>query len=263
MKSISALHYALILTIIIIGVTLFFPNNNLYLVSTLLVSSIWLAAFYKSQRDLKGHGVVVERVEELKNFSIELQSLVDKELALVQEDVIRIREIVGDSIGILQNSTKSINQNMTLQKEYFDEVLKTLEIDKENNVIKINVDNEALGITQQEYQISSNNVVNINATSTLAFENRNREDINKMMLALQFEDIVGQVSERVAQHVGDIRSTVDILSKLCESELSETFESDMDNMKLEYSVIKEKLIKVSAKNLAAQKNMDEGDVDLF
>jgi len=241
--------------------TLFSPDNYLYLVSTILVSTIWVLAFYKSQSDLKEHSVVVERVDQLKDFSVELQSLVDKELALVQEDVIRIREIVGDSIGILQNSTKNINQSIISQKKYFDEVLKTLEVDSKNNIVRINVKNEKLEPSQKEYKISNNNIVNFN--SVPEFENSSKADIDNMMLALQFEDIVSQVSERVAQHVGDIRSTVEILSKLCDSELSETFESDMDAMRLEYSVIKKKLMKVSAKNLAAQKNMGEGDVELF
>lgn len=248
MKSMTSVYYALLLTVVVAGITLFYQNKIVYITSILFISIFWLIAFNGFQRKMQQHDMVVERIEELKRFSVELQSLINKELALVQDDVIRIRTIVGDSIGILQDSTNNIYQNMDTQKQYLENVVEELNIDSSFKV-------------KDRQRLDGNNVLSFDSVNALSI--KYKSDIDNMMLALQFEDIVGQVSERVAQHVGDIRSTVDILSKLCESELSTTFEADMDNMRRECSIIKENLIKVSAKNLAAQKNMDEGDIELF
>lgn len=248
MKSMTSVYYALLLTVVVAGITLFYQNKIVYITSILFISIFWLIVFNGFQRKMQQHDMVVERIEELKRFSVELQSLINKELALVQDDVIRIRTIVGDSIGILQDSTNNIYQNMDTQKQYLENVVEELNIDSSSKV-------------KDRQRLDGNNVLSFDSVNALSI--KYKSDIDNMMLALQFEDIVGQVSERVAQHVGDIRSTVDILSKLCESELSTTFEADMDNMRRECSIIKENLIKVSAKNLAAQKNMDEGDIELF
>lgn len=248
MKSMTSVYYALLLTVVVAGITLFYQNKIVYITSILFISIFWLIVFNGFQRKMQQHDMVVERIEELKRFSVELQSLINKELALVQDDVIRIRTIVGDSIGILQDSTNNIYQNMDTQKQYLENVVEELNIDSSFKV-------------KDRQRLDGNNVLSFDSVNALSI--KYKSDIDNMMLALQFEDIVGQVSERVAQHVGDIRSTVDILSKLCESELSTTFEADMDNMRRECSIIKENLIKVSAKNLAAQKNMDEGDIELF
>lgn len=265
MKPLSILHYAILLTIIGVGVIVFYPGNELHIVAIVLVSSIWFVAIVDSQNKIRKHNLVVERIEELKSFSVELQSLVGKELALVQDDVMRVREIVGDSIGMLQDSTHNINHNMHAQKKYFEDCLRKLNSNEKTNIININ--SAVVGLEAGKVNVVDAHKAVGGKVSALdsikTFENENKVNIDNMILALQFEDIVSQISERVAQHVGDIRSTVDILSSLCESELSTTFDADLDNMKSEYMKIKQKLLEVSSKNLAAQKNMSEGDIDLF
>lgn len=255
MKSLVNAKSALITTIGIIAICLFYFENSYQVVPLVIISALWMLIYYQSKAAIKKNEVVFERVEQLKVFSVDLQVLINKELALVQEDVIRTRQIVSESISMLQNSNLEISNNINTQQKFLESLQSLQGAAQENNNKNIN-------------DVSSN----INSILELAFSNvksveksllENKDSLDNMMIALQFEDIVSQISERVAQHVGDIRATVNILSRLCESEFSTTFQDDIDNMKSEYQLMKEKMVKISSKNLAAQKNMDEGDIELF
>ncbi len=235
----------------------FNPGYEVFVFLLLIISSFWILCFYKVNTSLNNHKLVVDRVEQLKKFSIDLQSLINKELALVQEDIIRTKGIVSDSIGILQKSASDINMNMNLQKQYLESISEMLSADG-NDVVASDVGKTFLDI------VNTNASSDENSERSIEYLNRkNKDSIDNMMLALQFEDIVSQISERVAQHVGDIRMTVDILSRLCESEFSTSFQQDLEKMRVEYASIKDKLLSVSSRNFAEQKNMDEGDIELF
>ncbi len=296
------------------------------LLSMVAITGIWVRELYSNHEDTEKHAVVVERVNQLKSFSIELQALVNKELALVQDDVLRIRGVVVDSIGILQEGVESINaqivicQNkqpvndssnnqdkkapidntalnsvMNKMQEMLSSVKSLEDISLQTQLLAKNTSIDTAQMTgggSVVTQMADNASSVVRSSSTLesgvqqcidtisnAMEvidqssindaqyaneyqliQRNIDDIRR---ALQFEDIVSQISERVAQHIGDIRFTVDILSKLCESELSDTFDEDLEMMKSELTGIRKKLSNISAKKIVAQHNMDEGDIDLF
>ncbi len=303
-----------------------FANEYWFLsFSMITIACIWMREVYLIHENNEKHAIVVERVNQLKSFSIELQALVNKELALVQDDVLRIRGVVIDSIGILQESVGSINtqivicqnkesasssntheneraignsalssvvnkmQEMLLAVKSLEDIslqaqllAKNTSIDAAQatgggNVVAQMADNASSvirsssvlesGVKQCIDTISSAietiDQSSINDAQYASEYQIIQQNIDDILRALQFEDIVSQISERVAQHIGDIRFTVDILSKLCESEFSETFDEDLEVMKSELTGIRKKLSNISAKKIVAQHNMDEGDIELF
>lgn len=239
---------SVIATLAIITYNVINPSELLHLVSLFVLSAVWIVSSFKYENNKINHQLIIERVEKLKSFSVELQTLINKELILVQDDVVRTKKIIGDSIGILQSSVQEINDNMQVQREYLDSLICA-------SSDRVAISDELSGKPQCKGVKSDLSIDTI--------VNKNKNNMDNMIIALQFEDIVNQISDRVAQHINDIRSTVDILSKLCESELSNTFQDDIEKMEHEYQEIREKLIKVSSKNLAAQENMKEGEIDLF
>ncbi|MGH1486673.1 MAG: hypothetical protein ACRBCI_10675 [Cellvibrionaceae bacterium] len=317
----------------------------LFLISTL---TAWLFIVNQIIKEQNEHEKISERVAQLKNFGMELQEVVNKELALVQEDVIRVKGIVSDSISILQSGVGSIyektsassgalpsdamkpvaathfsNQEdvsgdlslvrsklavifdnigkITKDIEAFDSVSKKLMVNDTGQIdgfLKVNETEHDVRVLIDQVPQFSHSIYEHVSVLTAAIEDINqleainsddfnaadtlkgtKEDQNEakvvdpaieiqsemmdIMRALQFEDIVGQISERVAQHISDIRFTVDLLSHLHDSEFSDSFEEDVEIMKDKLVEIKRKLSSASAKKIAAQKNMDEGDIDLF
>lgn len=89
------------------------------------------------------------------------------------------------------------------------------------------------------------------------------DNIGKITQALQFEDIVCQISERVAKHIEDIRYLVKLSTDLHDSELSEDFLEKLDFSKQELERIKQKLATSSTRSIVGQSSMDEGDIELF
>lgn len=255
MNSKLAYYSLLIVTVgVVIGLWLI-TKNMLAILLVVSILIVWLVIENQSRKKNNEYHLLIERVEKLKTFSYDLQQLIDSELALVQEDVLRTRNIVSDSIDLLQAASLSIHATVVLQ------------------------DGEVRALAANQTQVTQQNQVNsqisiVDSTSPLDTSATNIKTIvdnnelmkmnsEKMMQALQFEDIVNQVSERVAQHIGDIQLTVNILSNLCNSELSSTFEEDIKKMNKEYLTVKEKLNKISSKKIAAQEDMSEGDIDLF
>ena len=80
-----------------------------------------------------------------------------------------------------------------------------------------------------------------------------QSEMMDIMRVLQFEDIVSQISERVAYRISDIRHTVDLISHLHDSEFSVNFEEDVEKMKVELVDIKKKLSNASAKKNCGSK----------
>jgi hypothetical protein len=322
-----------------------FVHNAVWvqLLSLLLISLNWFLQVKELIVNNNNYLTVLKRIDELKDFSLELQELVNKELALVQEDVLRIKNIVTDSIQILQVSTDSICEQSSHQYDYIQKICAQRENIEQSDESKKSIhhvrtqlqvmaekikeagsyfkaleevaqsastlsarasivekvsghkqelmsraDAYPTPIVEQAPQISqtiqsseSILVETINEISRLdkeveaaanesqaAFDfestkQKIQQDVMSIMRALQFEDIVSQISERVAQHVGDISVSVDILSHLPDSELSSSFDEELKLMRSKLTNIRKKLASVSAKQIANQQNMDEGDVDLF
>lgn len=218
-----------------------------------LISIVW---FFVSQEIYKinDYQLLTNRVEKLKSFSHKLQDLIDSELALVQDDVLRTRNIVSDSIDILQAASLSIHSTIILQ----DSDLRALQA----------ANMQSLRQKDASGQVSIVNTVDANKSwvdiESIASNTASLKiNADRMMQALQFDDIVNQISQRVAEHIDDIQRTVNILSHLYDSEMSSTFEKDLDFMQKEYLLVKDKLSHVSAKKIAAQEDMSEGDIDIF
>lgn len=219
-----------------------------------LLSSAVCFFAHKAKKNQKDYAVLIERAEKLKAFSHKLQSLVNNELALVKDDVVRTRNIMSDSISILQASSLSIHATVISQNNELKafEQIEGYAINQAqaNGNIELMNGHQQL---QQSQKIKSltdnNNVMKVNA--------------EQIIQALQFEDIVNQISERVGLHIDDIQLSTNILSNLSNTELSSTFDSDLDSMNKEYELVKEKLSNISSKKIAAQESMDEGDIDLF
>jgi hypothetical protein len=334
-----------LLAIVFVGI---FNIVWLQLLAAIMIAVVWMHHAHTILANNQNFVIVVKRVDQLKKFSAELQDLVNKELALVQEDVLRIKNIVSDSIQILQTSTNSIcdisaGQSSKIEKiyaqhseglqnsdkkesmhhikeqlqnmaetiseagTYFKELEAIAERASHLNLNSVNANQASanhvsINQSQNYVQASSNDALtsingpkishSIQASHSLLIETisemsrldqddssaaneameiaeyhntqrKIQENIMDIMRALQFEDIVSQVSERVAQHVGDIRVSVDILSHLPDSELSTSFDSELKTMRARLDEMREKLAKVSAKQIASQQNMDEGDIDLF
>ena len=96
----------------------------------LMIAGVWCRELIKAKQNKNEVINTVKRGHQLKNFSIEFQQMVNTELGLVQEDVIRIRSVVSDSIMILQNSTNSITEAVELfikQDENLQRTQKNLE----------------------------------------------------------------------------------------------------------------------------------------
>lgn len=251
----KSFYYTILLLSVATVVALWLMTNSLgvvFLVCGILL--VWMLIEKHSRKKNDEYHLLVYRVEKLKTFSYDLQQLIDNELALVQEDVLRTRNIVSDSIDLLQAASLSIHATVVLQ----DGEMRAFATDAGQVAQKSQVNNQ-MSVAQPE--TSGSNAVNIKAI----VDNNSLMKLNaeKIMQALQFEDIVNQVSERVAQHIGDIQQTVNILSNLCNSELSSTFDEDLQRMNEEYQSVKEKLVNISSKKIASQEDMSEGDIDLF
>jgi len=227
------------------------------LIVSLLVGGItvaWVLVEKRSRDQADEYILLINRIDKLKTFSCDLQRLIESELALVQDDVLRTRNIVSDSTDILQAASLSIHATITSQQSE----INTMAIGHVQASQK-NQANSQVSLPQVDGSFTGDiGVTKLNENNTLM-----RLSADKMLQALQFEDIVNQVSERVAHHIGDIQQTVNILSSLCNSELSISFDSDLRNMQQDYLSVKEKLNKISAKKIAAQEDMSEGDIDLF
>ena len=166
---------------------------------------------------------IVDRINEMNTIGIRSQLLVNEELALLQEDVTRIKSIINDSIQVMQNNFNQLQENISI-------------LDNDIDAIKVN--HGKLG----------NNIHN---------------SMNEIIRALQFEDIVTQIADKSAEHISDIRRMVELFAKLHEYELKEGFSEKVQEINEELSVIKHRLSTVSARTIAAQKDVDEGDITLF
>ncbi|MEO0444174.1 MAG: hypothetical protein AAFZ92_10645 [Pseudomonadota bacterium] len=103
----SAITLMALLSIVLID------NAYLSVILVTLGGLMWFSHIAKLQaaygHEKKQYETISNRVKELKSFSLELESMVNKELALVQEDVVRIRGLVADSIDTLQSGISSIH----------------------------------------------------------------------------------------------------------------------------------------------------------
>ena len=337
-------HYRipLIITVLAAMVALLWESPWSSLLALLIIALVWVSYGFCWLNQATQYRLMVERVSLLKTFSIELQQLVDKELGLVQGDVMRIRDIVSDSIGILQHNVNQIyecsafqyeqltmlaqqQQTAVLDPEYSRHLTRVVNevIDKVREAAKTvacaeraakqttlladalwlesaQVDSACPSMVKSAQEIKTiaggltlrgseiqQGADKIKATlqqlqhwqqpgsvttgpesNTIIAAVSNRQALigasaQEIIRALQFEDIVSQISARVAGHIGDIRMAVALLSRLCESELSANFSDELMQMQQEFVMLRQKLETASAKAVVAQKNMDEGDVELF
>ncbi|MBX2809462.1 MAG: hypothetical protein KTR20_12625 [Cellvibrionaceae bacterium] len=184
-----------------------------------------------------------------KKLSDELHTLVNEELALVQNDVVRVKAIMVESMKLLENSFFAIqhktNEQRTLVDSYFNDPLapavSPVSPDVEVNMVASDIDLQKILSLKHEAI---------------------HQHLNKAMRALQSDDIVGQLSDRIASHVGDIRQAVDILSGIYDAGPAGVNHS-IALIEKELTVLKERLTRDSARHIVAQENLDEGEIDLF
>lgn len=339
MKLLRECKLALIVSAFMLLTPLFASYVWFNFLSIVIIVSVWLWQINKFIIESNNHNVINDRVNQLKKLGLELQGVVNQELILVQEDVVRIKDIVSDSIGVLQKNIESMNDkcaefivnevestnvnqkddlnsyknvkekfsvacgeinNIARNIKEFEDISKKMSLIANAYVVetaKVGHCNESFQYTEntmQDVTVQTPKLINHIQESVCKLEvaveeieqlesvdeshsikrcsasinasyisNPIQNEFQEVTRALQFEDIVSQISERVAQHVGDIRLTVDLLSHLHDSEFSSTFDQDLDSIKEKLSEVKCKLSSSSAKEIANQKNMDEGDVELF
>lgn len=342
MQSFFSHYWAIIITGIMLVIPALYPHPAISSVCILMTATIWYIELSQTKKNKNDAVILVKRAHQLKKFSGELQQMVKTELGLVQEDVIRIRGVVSDSIMILQTSTQSIRQSFDIFCEQGVNLQRTQEnlesaaskIDNTATIIQsvqrfseqihllsANLEIEAKqvsnGVNTSHTQTSNTQASNTQKSPTLtsvsvetplhtcseiskqsgqlekelststetinaiiaevkslasqgtsvsnyqSAKDNVTNNISDIVRALQFEDIVCQMSERIASHIGDIRLLVEQLSHLYENELSTNFEEELQEARKKMDVIKEKLSRESAKVIVSQQNMDEGDIELF
>lgn len=192
---------------------------------------------------LLNNELIFNRVEQLKKFSQELQALVYDELAFIYDDMLRIRRLVGESVDDLQLSFQSIH-HMSNDMQSLCAKIESLSSPSHPN-------NQQQSLHDLGQLIASYDSDDVKKNISIAIQ------------ALQFEDIVGQVTERVAQQISNVRDVVNILSHVHDSEFSQTFEVDLEEKKQLLSDMRQKLSQTTASCIAAQQTMDDGDIDLF
>jgi len=244
-----------LLSVIIVLVIGVLTHSVVVVALVVLLFLAWFLLEKNNHHKKQEYVLLIDRVEELKKFSKELQILIDSELALVQEDVLRTRNIVSDSINLLQAASLSIQASVILQNDEINSLSVNQGVLQQQKQFNSQAQLLSTGSGSDESSKTIDTLINNNQSMKLNSE--------KIMQALQFEDIVNQISERVALHISDIQLTANILSNLCNSELSSTFEDDLKKMQADYQCVKEKLSNVYSKKIAAQEDMEEGDIDLF
>ena len=190
----------------------------------------------------------------LTNFNAELHALVYDELAFVKSDVARVKSIVSESMRLVESSFFNV-QNET--NEHFD--ILNSEYVSGNNIFAGNYNHADKSVEQDEDKVSKVN------TFKKEVDDRHQQinsQLSDAIMALQSEDIVGQLSDRIADHVADIRKAVDILSQIQTVPLQDIERYFLDAHK-EVGDLKKKLSRDSSRKIVSQENMDDGDIDLF
>ena len=178
-----------------------------------------------------------------------------------------------DSFSFLSSKVELLSSNLAVMNASQSSHMNTLQ------GLQSPISVKALSSTKHQLQSSQEKISEIIQTIRSAEKSRSLHNISleqhqrierniissteDIIRALQFEDIVHQITERAVLHISGIRLIVDKLSHLYSDELSSNFEGKLQSARKDIQTIREKIANESASTIAAQSNMNEGNIELF
>ncbi|MDC3332779.1 hypothetical protein OAV62_00910 [bacterium] len=167
--------------------------------------------------------------DNLPEFSLALQATIHHETTLLNEDIERLKGLINDSSQQLQASFQAISSKNNHKQELFNQYL-----------------------TQKPgSQVSEETVTTVSDANKAI-----HSELNNAIHALQFEDLVIQLSDHIIKRIEYINCVGQLLGELsCDTNLTKAHEK-LTTLNVEHK-------KRAIGDSVQQKSMDEGDVELF
>ena len=198
---------------------------------------------------------VSNNYKDLCEFNTQLQEVIDRETSQVSEDIVRLQKLVSDSTKMLQKSFATISEKTKQQSElmlkFTDDT--GLEKSEQANLAGNNMKTQAVELASVDFD-------NSQLEPAIANVSIIQEEVNSAIMALQFEDIVIQLSAHINRRIDHINSASSIAKTLSHSKnTGNELKSAIEQLRhLNQSFESERLSKIVRQN-----SLNEGDIDLF
>ncbi len=166
-------HKGLIATgcgLLVIGLT---SSVIIHLIAALLVAAGWAFSQQAPQQDDAGTSLDADLKVQLKEFTHSIQSLVTNETSILQDDLERLKSLLGESIEVLQTNFVSITSKTAEQHERINTLVETITPSQDNPDEKQVVISEFAKNTEEIIQYFVNLLVQVSDKSVGAIHRIN------------------------------------------------------------------------------------------